>query len=81
MCCAYDPAHESRCAFLLWDLLTLRKLQILERGGFQMCDEGSPTSTLMSFGNSEAFVSTTVFFLLLLNALTPGHPHMEGADI
>lgn len=46
---------------LLWDLLTLQKLQILERFGFQICAEGSPTSPLMSFGNYEAFICTSVF--------------------
>ncbi|KAK7800457.1 hypothetical protein U0070_009047 [Myodes glareolus] len=45
--------------FLLWDLLTLQKLQILERFGFQICAEGSPTSPLMSFGNYEAFIYTS----------------------
>ena len=43
---------------------------------------GALPPPLMYFGNCEAFVFTPVLlFLLLLKALSTGHPHMEGADI
>lgn len=63
--------------FFLWDLLTLKKLQILERLDFRFVLRALLPLLLCPLGAMR--LSSTLQY-----SVTPkstGHPHMEGADI